>query len=245
MRRYVAHRPARGLVFKATFARLSRRSSRARWGTVRTPARSRAMRIIDSRLCLIVAGAALAAGSAFAQTPSPAPKNTPDAKSTAPGQSLSKELNQSNGVIHPKEVDPGIQKPAPRTGRSERGAAARDFRRRSRSAAKISAAFMSDFWRRGRNWRVLYRRNRVTRARRPQEYYHAGNFLKRPGGSARKYHATAPSDVRADVGLAAKCHSWHIDETQMAFRVGAESAFFAGSGRDGWIVLCSSERSGS
>ncbi|MGC2788231.1 MAG: hypothetical protein WA397_31220 [Roseiarcus sp.] len=75
------------------------------------------MRIIDSRLCLIVAGAALAAGAAFAQTPSPAPnETTPGAKSTAPGQSLSKELNQSNGVIHPKEVDPGIQKPAPRTG---------------------------------------------------------------------------------------------------------------------------------
>jgi hypothetical protein len=63
---------------------------------------------------MIVAGAALVAGAAFAQTPSPAPnETTPDAKPTAPTQNLSKELNRSNGVIHPKEVDPGIEKPAP------------------------------------------------------------------------------------------------------------------------------------
>jgi hypothetical protein len=73
------------------------------------------MRIIVSRLCMIVAGAALVAGSAFAQATSPAPnQTTPGAK--PPAQNLSKELNQSNGVIHPKEVDPGIQKPAPKTG---------------------------------------------------------------------------------------------------------------------------------
>ena len=73
------------------------------------------MRIIDSRLCMIVAGAALVAGAAFAQATSPATKNTiPDAN--PPAQNLSKELNQSNGIIHPKEVDPGIQKPAPKTG---------------------------------------------------------------------------------------------------------------------------------
>jgi hypothetical protein len=73
------------------------------------------MQIIDTRLCMIVAGAALMAGSAFAQTTSPAQKNTiPDAN--PPAQNLSKELSQSNGVIHPKEVDPGIQKPAPKTG---------------------------------------------------------------------------------------------------------------------------------
>jgi hypothetical protein len=72
------------------------------------------MRIIDSRLCMIVAGAALVAASALAQAQSPAPNEAaPDA---APGQNLSKTLNQSNGVIHPKEVDPGIQKPAPKTG---------------------------------------------------------------------------------------------------------------------------------
>ena len=41
-------------------------------------------------------------------------------------------------------------------------------------------------------------------------------------GSARKCHAPASSDVRADVGLAAKSGgSWQIGETQMAFRVEA------------------------
>jgi hypothetical protein len=64
---------------------------------------------------MIVAGATLVAGAAFAQATSPAAKNTvPDAN--PPAQNLSKELNQSNGIIHPKEVDPGIQKPAPKTG---------------------------------------------------------------------------------------------------------------------------------
>ena len=63
------------------------------------------------RLCLLVAGAALAAGAAFAQAATP---ETP----TAPGQNLSKQLDQSNGVIHPKEVDPAIEKPAPKTGDS-------------------------------------------------------------------------------------------------------------------------------
>jgi hypothetical protein len=75
------------------------------------------MWIIDSRLCMIVAGVTLVAGAAFAQAASPAPNaSTPDANPTAPAQDLSKKLNQSNGVIHPKEVDPGIQKPAPQTG---------------------------------------------------------------------------------------------------------------------------------
>ncbi len=71
------------------------------------------MRNINSRLCLFVAGATLVAGAAFAQATSPAPKDAPGAKSGAPAQSLSKELSQSNGVIHPKEVDPAIEKPAP------------------------------------------------------------------------------------------------------------------------------------
>ena len=66
---------------------------------------------------MIVAGATLVAGAAFAQATSPAPNEiTPGANPTAPAQNLSKELNQSNGVIHPKEVDPAIQKPAPHTG---------------------------------------------------------------------------------------------------------------------------------
>jgi hypothetical protein len=78
------------------------------------------MRIIGSRLCLLVAGATLVAGAALAQAPNPtvpldsAPRETtPGAQSTAPAQDLSKKLKQSNGVIHPKEVDPAIEKGAP------------------------------------------------------------------------------------------------------------------------------------
>jgi hypothetical protein len=63
------------------------------------------------RLCLLVAGATLSVGSAFAQATAP---ETP----TAQGENLSKKLNQSNGVIRPKEVDPEIQKPAPKMGDS-------------------------------------------------------------------------------------------------------------------------------
>ncbi len=75
------------------------------------------MRIIGSRFCLFIAGVTLVAGAAFGQATSPWPKDTaPGANSTAPAQNLSKELSKSNGVIHPKEVDPGIQKPAPKTG---------------------------------------------------------------------------------------------------------------------------------
>jgi hypothetical protein len=71
------------------------------------------MWIIGSRFCLFVAGV-LFAGAAFAQATSQAPKEaTPGANSSAPDQSLSKELNRSNGVIHPKEVDPAIEKPTP------------------------------------------------------------------------------------------------------------------------------------
>jgi hypothetical protein len=71
---------------------------------------------------MIVAGVTLVAGAAFAQATRPAPtvpvdsvprETTPGAEPTAPAQDLSKELNQSNGIIHPKEVDPGIEKPAP------------------------------------------------------------------------------------------------------------------------------------
>jgi hypothetical protein len=75
------------------------------------------MRMINSRLCTIVAGVSLVADAAFAQATSPAPnETTPGAKTDPRDQSLSKELSQSNGVIHPKEVDPGIQKLAPPTG---------------------------------------------------------------------------------------------------------------------------------
>jgi hypothetical protein len=77
------------------------------------------MTLIGSRLCLFVAGATLVASAAFAQAPNPTPNPTapldskPGAKPTAPAEDLSKKLNQSNGVIHPKEVDPAIEKGAP------------------------------------------------------------------------------------------------------------------------------------
>ena len=73
------------------------------------------MRIIDSRLWLLVAGVALVCHTAFAQAPSPTP-NERAPKPIVPGENLSKKLKQTNGVIHPNEVDPGIQKPAPKTG---------------------------------------------------------------------------------------------------------------------------------
>jgi hypothetical protein len=81
------------------------------------------MMAIGSRLCLIIAGVTLVAGSAFAQAPNPTPtptadsvpdETTPRAEPTAPAQNLSEKLNQSDGVIHPKEVDPAIEKPAPK-----------------------------------------------------------------------------------------------------------------------------------
>jgi hypothetical protein len=75
---------------------------------------------IGTRLCLLVAGITLVASPAFAQAPKPpapldsAPRETtPGAEPTAPTQDLSKKLNESNGIIHPKEVDPAIEKGAP------------------------------------------------------------------------------------------------------------------------------------
>jgi len=66
---------------------------------------------ITLRFCLFLAGMTLLAGSAFAQAQNPAP--TVPSGSAAPGSNLSDKLNRSNGVIHPKEVDPAIEKPAP------------------------------------------------------------------------------------------------------------------------------------
>ena len=71
------------------------------------------MMAIVSRLCLLVVGVALVAGPAFGQAPNSAPS---EAAHGAPAQNLSKKLSRSNGVIHPKEVDPGIEKPAPKAG---------------------------------------------------------------------------------------------------------------------------------
>jgi hypothetical protein len=82
------------------------------------------MGTIGSRVCLLVAGVTLVGGAAFAQAPNPAPnptapldsaprETTPGAEPAAPAQDLSKKLNQSNGIIHPKEVDPAIEKAPP------------------------------------------------------------------------------------------------------------------------------------
>ena len=89
------------------------------------------MRIINSRLCLIVAGVSLVAGAAFAQTTSPAPKDsTPDAKPIAPGDNLSKKLNEIQWR-HPSERGGPRHPEAGAQDRGyERGPAARDFGRR-------------------------------------------------------------------------------------------------------------------
>ena len=57
-----------------------------------------------------------------AETPADKPPPTtipekiaPGAKPTEPTQNLSKQLNQSNGVIHPRDVDPAMNKGAPTT----------------------------------------------------------------------------------------------------------------------------------
>ena len=73
--------------------------------------------IIRKQLRRLAAWVLLTGGAAFAQTPGPAPTPTtlldsvpekiaPSAKPTAPVL--------SNGVVHPKEVDPAIGKPAPK-----------------------------------------------------------------------------------------------------------------------------------
>lgn len=75
------------------------------------------MRIIVPKPWLLVAGVALVGHPSFAQALSPtANERGPGAKPTAPGENLSKKLRETNGIIHPKEVDPGIQKPTPKTG---------------------------------------------------------------------------------------------------------------------------------
>jgi hypothetical protein len=69
---------------------------------------------VGPRLCALVAGFALIAGWALAQPPNSTPTPTAPLESI-PGKNLSEKLNRSNGVIHPKEVDPAIERPAPKT----------------------------------------------------------------------------------------------------------------------------------
>jgi hypothetical protein len=75
-----------------------------------------------STLAWAAAFAFLASAPTWAQTtaPKPAPttipeKIAPDAQPTGPAKNLSRELKQSNGVIHPKDVDPAMNKGAPKT----------------------------------------------------------------------------------------------------------------------------------
>ena len=80
---------------------------------------------VRPQLIWIAASALFAAAPAVAQTPTPAPKPAPSAipeeiapgaKPTEPTRNLSQRLSQSGGVIKPKEVDPAIDKGAPKTG---------------------------------------------------------------------------------------------------------------------------------
>jgi hypothetical protein len=52
-------------------------------------------------------------GSSAAPLDSVPEKVALDAKPTEPARNLSEKLDQSNGIIRPKEVDPAIQTPAP------------------------------------------------------------------------------------------------------------------------------------
>ncbi len=74
------------------------------------------IRVLLRRLAV---GAWLAVGPALAQAPAPPidrgpEKIAPGADPTGPAKNLSEKLNQSNGVIKPREVDPAIEKPAPK-----------------------------------------------------------------------------------------------------------------------------------
>jgi hypothetical protein len=71
-------------------------------------------------------GALLAAGPAFAAETAPKPPPTtipekiaPGAKPEGPAQNLSEKLDRSDGVIQPKEVDPGMHKQPPAVGDTE------------------------------------------------------------------------------------------------------------------------------
>jgi hypothetical protein len=72
---------------------------------------------------LVAFAAVLGARQAAAQATQPAPpidsvpeKIAPSDAPTTQSKTLSDQLDQSNGVIRPKEVDPAIEKPAPGTG---------------------------------------------------------------------------------------------------------------------------------
>ena len=67
---------------------------------------SRLINLAAAALVSVLPTVALAA--ADDASPTATPSATPD--------NLSKKLGQTNGVIHPKDVDPNMDKTAPRTG---------------------------------------------------------------------------------------------------------------------------------
>jgi hypothetical protein len=54
--------------------------------------------------------------AAFAQAQTASPKSCSDNARNSPNQTLSDKLDQSNGVICPPNVDPGIKAPTPNAG---------------------------------------------------------------------------------------------------------------------------------
>ncbi len=77
------------------------------------------MNVIAKILFTVVFVAAAVRSAALAQTQSGTDrKSCSDASDSASGQSLSNRLGQSNGVICPPNVDPGIRAPTPDTGKT-------------------------------------------------------------------------------------------------------------------------------
>lgn len=78
------------------------------------------MTSVMQRICLATSLSLLFAGTALAQSPPQTPQNgNPKACANSGGSSgdLSNKLSQSNGVICPPDVDPGMKAPTPNTGK--------------------------------------------------------------------------------------------------------------------------------
>jgi hypothetical protein len=72
------------------------------------PLPSQIRSLAAAALFAAIPATALAAADEATPTPGVTPNATPD--------TLSQKLGQSNGVIHPKDVDPNMDKSAPTTG---------------------------------------------------------------------------------------------------------------------------------
>ena len=100
------------------------------------------MTIIGSRLCLFVAGVTFVAGPALAQAPSPPPTPTTPLELECAGSEPDRKAEPVERRHSSERGGPGHREAVTQGGRSERGAAARDFRRRFRAAAKMTARFL-------------------------------------------------------------------------------------------------------